>query len=118
MAQMRAAVGADGFNPAHTVFVVNVLCNGGFIGSLRKAGPAAASVELGFRVEQLFTAAHAVVSAVSPDGFVFACESALGSSVAGDFKGDWFCAFFLEKGFPFGVGFLDFGGHGVSFKNL
>jgi hypothetical protein len=36
--------------------------------------------------------------------------------VAGDFKGDGLGAFFGQQGFPFGVGFLDFGGHAGFLK--
>jgi hypothetical protein len=48
--------------------------------------------------------------------FVFAGERALGGGVAGDFKGDGLGAFFGQQGFPFGVGFLDFGGHAGFLK--
>ena len=76
-----------------------------------KAGPAAARIKLGDRVEQLGAAADAVVAAVSPVGFVLAGEGALGGGMARDLEGHGFGAFFAQHGLPFGICLLDRVGH-------
>ncbi len=93
MAQVRAALGAHGFHPAHAVAQVHALFNGPFGGRLVKARPAAARIELGVRLEQLGVAADAAVNAAGPVALVFAGEGPLGGRLAGDGLGHRLGAF-------------------------
>jgi hypothetical protein len=89
---VRAALGADGFYPHHAMRDIAVFLDGVFTGGLGKAGPAAACVKLGFRFKQLMAAAHTCVAALLPMLLKFTRVRALGSSVAGNFKGCRFSA--------------------------
>ena len=108
MSQVRAAVGANGFGARHSHRAVYMLLDRAYLDFFREAGPAAAGVEFGRRVEQLGVAADAAVAAFGVVTFMFAGEWALGRGVAADLEGGRFRAFFSQQGFPFGIGFLDF----------
>ena len=110
VAQVGAALGADGLGAHHAVAGVGDFLDGAGH-RLREARPAAAGVELGGGIEQLGAAADAVVAAVVPHRLVFAGEGPLGRGMARDFEGAALGAFLREQCFPLGVGLLDRVGH-------
>src|SRR5258706_10881388 len=84
MAQMRAALVTDHFNPPHSIRIVSF--RGNTIGTDRrkKAGPATSRLELRVRLKQWISAAHARVSAVLMMVPVFAGERWLSAFLPGD----------------------------------
>ena len=107
MAQMRAAFTAHGFYTGHAVTGVPMLGNSIFVGRRVKAGPTAARIKFGVGFKQLRAAAHAVVAAVLPMGFILTRERALGGSFARDLEGHGLCMFGGEQFAPFLFGFLN-----------
>ncbi len=107
MPQVSAALAAHSFYAHHAMAGVAVLGNGLFAGWGVKAGPAAARIKLGGRVEEFGIAADAVVAAVFPMVFVFTRERALGRGFARDFKGHRLGIFGGQEVAPFLFGFLD-----------
>lgn len=110
MAQVGPALCTHGLDAHHAVAAVLDLPNGTGHGK-REAGPAAARVELGVGVEQLGTAADAVVTAVGPVAFVLAAEGPLGGRVTRDLVSRGLGALGLQQRLPFVFGFLDGVGH-------
>src|SRR5436190_12882757 len=102
VAQVRAAVVAAHFHPHHAVRGVHHALDDLAVHRLEVAGPAAAGVELGVRLEQRRAAAYAFVLAWVPVVPVFAGEGPLGGGVARHLVLHW-----VELGTPFGVGLLD-----------
>ena len=110
MAQVRAALRADGLCADHAMAAVDDIRDG-TRDRLRKTGPPATRIKFGHRVEQFGSTANTVVAAVRPMGLVFARKRPLCGCVAGDVQRDCFSAFFLQNGLPLSICFLDGEGH-------
>src|SRR6056297_3693690 len=87
MAEVGVAVGAEQFRAAHAVGVVEALLDAGVLELRVVAGPAAAGVEFGARVEQRMITADAVVDAFFEMLVVLAAERPFGARLAGHPKG-------------------------------
>src|SRR3989344_6032519 len=104
MSQVGAAVLAAHLGADHAVAVVSHVLDEVVGSGLPVAGPAAARVELGLRLEELDAAADAAVAALSEVVPVLATEWGLGGGVAGDAKGQRLGPPLPAGAPPFGLG--------------
>jgi hypothetical protein len=74
MAEVTAALSAGDFDSTHSVGVVFVLFDFGFIDSFVEARPSASGVEFGVAIEEFFVTAGAPVDSLFVVIPIFACE--------------------------------------------
>jgi len=111
MPQVRIAVAAKQFDPAHTQAVIRTLHNVRLLELGVEAGPTAAGIELAVRIKQGVAATDAVILPLFPALLIFATERKLGAGMTGDAVLLWRQLFF-----PFLVGLAYFCHAGILTK--
>ena len=81
--EVRIAVAAEQFHPAHAVTLVRPLHDIGFLKFRMKTWPAATGIEFALRTEQGMPATDTVVNTVLPMLFILAAERRFGAGHAG-----------------------------------